>query len=84
MTLEHLAKDAPIRCDFDPIHNIVIHRFKPGACRCRCGARIVRKPVTVDRFGNGKFGKALYDDPLDRLDSGEIGPFEKSPVNLLG
>lgn len=59
-------------CSFDPIHNITIHRFEPGACRCRCGDRIVRAPVKEDRFGGEKFGRALYDDPLDGLDRLEV------------
>jgi hypothetical protein len=41
-------------CSYDEKSGVVIHRFDIGKCKCRCGERVVRKPVKRTRL---KFGK---------------------------
>ena len=41
----------PQLCGLDEELGVMVHRFDPGACVCRCGERIVRRPVKKQRAG---------------------------------
>jgi hypothetical protein len=43
-----------VECSYDEVRGVTIHRFKPGQCKCRCGKRVVRKPVKKNRILFGK------------------------------
>lgn len=47
-----------LMCEYDEQREVVIHRFDTGDCRCRCGEKVVRKPIKRVRL---KFGKAAND-----------------------
>jgi hypothetical protein len=42
-------------CALDEARGVMVHRFDPGQCRCRCGEKVIRKPVKKSRM---KFGQS--------------------------
>ena len=62
---------------------MVVHRFQPGRIVCRCGQRVVRRPVKAPRIGwDGRghprpaAGQSEEEDPGDpEINSyQEVGP----------
>lgn len=45
-------------CSYDEERGVVVHRFGVGKCKCRCGEKIIRKPVKRLRM---KFGRQAED-----------------------
>lgn len=67
--LRDAYKSCPRFCSWDEDLGVFVHRFAPGAYRCRCGRRLVRSPLQKQRagwYGKGKtWPQENKNDPKD-------------------